>query len=213
MMSPRRFAVLILALAVVTPEVLFAQPGYMRGAGSKKKEPAEAYDTEPEVKKAKPEPKARKSSPKEDKRIVAGNSKESIEAYLQKRLEGLKGVHDNQDSFGKGFSQAWKKFWADLFEERKLFEVRMARQRLNLFESLSSLSPSYHAGTISDFERLQGNQIKSFEDSQKSKMDEYFAKQLSDIKTFAMEQESIRLEFMNSAIKSWQDQKSGGTPE
>lgn len=213
MMSPRRFAVLILALAVVAPEILFAQPGYMRGAGSKKKEPVEAYEEEPEAKKEKPAPKARKSASKDDKEAVAGTTKESIEAYLQKRLERLKGVHDNQESFGKGFGSAWKKFWSDLFEERKLFEVRMARQRLNLFESLSSLSPSYHAGTISDFERLQSNQIKSFEDAQKAKMDEYFAKQLSDIKTFAMEQESIRLEFMNSAIKSWQAQKSGGTPE
>ncbi|MFH1723120.1 MAG: hypothetical protein ABII00_00715 [Elusimicrobiota bacterium] len=199
--------VLILALGLVmaAPGELFSQPGYMRKPSYREKSNEEA--PEPKSRRRRREEKVEEpvEEPAEE---PVGVSKESIEAYLQKRLNKLKKVYEDQDAFGLRRSGAWKNFWLKRYEERKLFEVRVARQRLNLFESLASLDPSYHGQTIADFERLQDNVIKSFESQQKEKMDEFFAGLTRDIEEYAKGQERIRADFLESAIEAWKSQKS-----
>lgn len=143
----------------------------------------------------------------ESARQGSANRKEAIEAYLKGRMEKLEKVYTVQQDFGRRFGEAWESFWSKVFEERKLFEVRIARQRHNLFESLASLEPAAHAQAIADFDKLQNNLIKSFEDAQKARMAEFFAKANADFKQFAAEQEKQRAAFTTEALQSWQAQR------
>jgi len=207
-MNIRTLLMLVLGLAILAPEALFAQPGYMRGSSYRKGRSRSETRRERRPKKEK---KARRRKAKDEEGVVeiqpSGSTKEDIEAYLQRRLAKLKKEHDSQQGFGRGMTAAWKKFWSDAYEERKLFEVRMARQRLNLFESLASLSPDYHAETVANFEKLQGTQIRSFEDDQLKKMAEYMTRQMGDLRNFADEQEKGYSGFVAEADAAWRAQK------
>lgn len=211
---------LIPSLILALTSGALAQPGYMRsGAGSGTSQPqkkqAKEVETQAEEPAAdgeeeapQPAPKRKKKAAK-DKDDAYGNDKKSIEAYLQSRLAQLQKSYRAQESFGKRTAGAWSSHWSRVYEERKVFEVRMARQRLNIFESLASLDTAAHSQTIADFERMQANVLKSFEDSQKQKMADFFNQMMADLKQFSTEQEATRAEFMADAHAAWQSQKSG----
>jgi hypothetical protein len=172
----------------------FAQPTYMR-------ESATASESEDSAPKKAHSHGGRKSGP-------AGADKQAIEGYLQGRLNKLQRMYGAQQAQGKRMSAAWDKYWSKLYDDRKRFEVRVARNRLDLFESLGSLNPAAHNSAIADYERLQTNLWRSFEDKQKEDMAQFFAKMLDDLKAFSSDQERARQDFMTEASDAWQAQKT-----
>lgn len=194
-MNTRWRLVYMIALAAAAPGSLRAQPGYGRPFG------------EPARSEMKESPKAPKAKAKDKEAPKAGADKQSIEAYLKSRLDTLEEFHKDQDSFGRRMGNAWKQFWKQVYEDRKLFEVRLARQRLNLFESLASLDPAAHRQTVADFDRLQDTQFKSFEGELKARMDHYVNQLTSDLKDFAAKQEKQRAAFLAEAQDAWKKQR------
>jgi len=214
-MSRNNIFVFALLFAFLAPELAFAQRGssmggYRRASQSESEKPRK----EKKVKKKKNKKSKRKKKRSRDEeeeqepQMVVGSDKESIEAYLTKRLATAKKSQKSQDKWGKGLTHAWGQFWTQMYNDRKSFEIRIARQRLNLFESLDSLDPAFHGQTITDFERLQSNIIKSFESQQSQKMEDYFAVLFSDLRSFQSEQESTRVRMSQEAMDAWRAQKA-----
>lgn len=144
-----------------------------------------------------------------DKPASMGKDKAGIEAYLKERLSSIRARHKAQGDFNADEGQQWQEFWNKIKEERELFEVRVAKQRLNVFESLDSLERAEHGKTIADFERMQSNVLKSFEAAQRAKMSAFFAAQAARTKAFAARQEKERIAFADEAEASWRELKSG----
>ena len=217
-MNPYPLFFFALAFSILAPASSFAQAGSRRGGYSRdssaSSRPAEREESKDEDKKAdKKEKKSSrrkndKSAPPKEAAPVLGTDKESIEAYLQQRLGEAKKAHREQDKWGRGLTTAWASFWSQMYEDRKSFEIRIARQRLNLFESLDSLDPTFHSQTIADFERLQTNIIKSFESQQHQKMQDYFAVLFSDLKAFQGQQQTLREQLAADAMAAWKAQKA-----
>lgn len=191
--------------------------GYLRGtARSNKDSSADSAEEEAPA----PKRRGKRAPPKEaddeesedapvrkkSKKPVDG--KAMVEEYLRDRLVIAQKNYHDQKSFGSKMSDSWEKFFAGIFEDRKRFETSIARQRLNLFETLSSVGPSYHSQAVGDFERMQTTMLKSFEASQKQKMDDFFGRMLDDVKSYAADQEKKRIELVNVSMDAWKDQKS-----
>lgn len=137
-----------------------------------------------------------------------GKDKGDIEKYLKHRIAALKTSHKSRLDFVAKDAKEWGEFWSKVKDERQLFEVRIARQRLDLFESLGSLDQKEHPTTISDFERLQSNQIKAFENSQKGKMSDFFAARDKRWKDYYSSQEKDRVSFAAEVDASWDQLKA-----
>lgn len=198
-MTLRSMLLLILGLAIMAPEGLFAQPGYMRRGGS--------YDDSSRSKK-RSKKRRRKNDDKVARPRTAGRDKESIENYLQARLKAIKKVYRAQGNFGRRMKSSWDNFWNKVYEDRKLFEVRLARQRLNLFESLASLDRSSHPAALTDFDKLQNTQTKAFENDLRKKMAQYFSQLNTDLRDYSAKQEKDRQEFVTQANQAWKAQKA-----
>lgn len=160
--------------------------------------------------------KASKAPPADDaeeapeaKPASMGKDKAGIEAYLKERLSSIRTRHKAQADFNDDEARLWQEFWNKIKEERELFEVRVAKQRLNVFESLDSLEVAEHGKTLGDFERMQSNVLKSFEAAQKAKMAAFFTAQAERTKAFAARQEKDRVSFAEDAEASWRQLKSG----
>ncbi|MBI4386577.1 MAG: hypothetical protein HY551_04285 [Elusimicrobia bacterium] len=132
-----------------------------------------------------------------------------LEEFLRKRQAQLERDHKARMDFMARETELWTGFWSKVFEERSLFEVRIARQRLDTLESLASLDGKDRESALSDFEKLQVTQIKSFEDKQQRKMQEFFAQRQSRLKDFEMETEQGRAALANDAYAQWQAQRAG----
>ena len=224
-MSTPLVYLLIFGLAAFGPGAALAQPGYSRSAKPSKKEaPKEeasedpgytdeestSEDEEPAKKPAKKKSKGQDEDEEAKPLKGRGSSDpQGIKSYLDGRLGQIKRSYVEQESFGKKLSGDWQQFWGKIYEERKVFELRMARQRINLFESLSSLDSRSHGETIGDYERLQANQIKAFEQGQKDKMSKFFTEVDSNMKRFENEQERLRSELLAQSVSSWESQKKG----
>lgn len=163
------------------------------------------------AKKARPAP-APAASEGEVKPASMGRDKAEIEAYLKQRLADIRAGNKAQADFSAAESLVWEEFWSKVKEERELFEVRVAKQRLNVFESLDSLERSEHGKTIADFERMQSNVLKSFENAQKAKMTAFFAAAAQRTKDFAARQEKERASFAADAEAGWRTLKAGFAP-
>ncbi|MBI4348664.1 MAG: hypothetical protein HY553_17635 [Elusimicrobia bacterium] len=137
-----------------------------------------------------------------------GKDKAGIESYLKHRLATIKALHKQRVDFAARDVKEWNAYWDKVKEERNLFEVRIARQRLDLFDSLSSLNPKEHSTTISDFERLQTNQIRAFENDQKQKMQDFFASRDKRWREYYSAQEKDRASFAAEVNASWDQLKA-----
>lgn len=137
-----------------------------------------------------------------------GKDKGDIEKYLKHRLAAIKTAHNQRLDFVKKDTKEWESFWNKVKDDRNLFEVRIARQRLDLFESLGSLDSREHPTTISDFERLQNNQIKAFENAQRQKMQEFFSVREKRWKEYYAGQEKDRASFAAEVDASWDQLKA-----
>jgi hypothetical protein len=147
-----------------------------------------------------------------EKTSSMGKDKTEIEAYLKQRVATIRAANKAQSDFNSAENQLWLEFWNKVKDERELFEVRVAKQRLNVFESLDSLEPSEHGKTIADFERMQSNVLRSFETAQRTKMASFFASQTERLKAFSAKQEKDRSDFAEEAEASWRQLKSGLAP-
>lgn len=141
-----------------------------------------------------------------------GKDKGEIEAYLKQRLAAIRAGNKAQIEFSSSDAQRWQEFWTKVKDERELFELRVAKQRLNVFESLDSLEPAEHGKTIADFERMQSNVLRSFESTQRAKVAAFFAAQMERTKAFAAKQEKDRASFAEEAEASWRQLKSTFAP-
>jgi hypothetical protein len=196
----------LLALAMSLGLAVFcAGLSFSQSAASKGKKPAAVTgeDQEDFVEEESPEEpeagadEAPKAGPKESGNVG------KMKSYLNNRLNQYKHLYEEQRTFGKKMNSDWQEFWKKIFDERNIFEVRMAKQRLNVLDSLGSLSQAAHSQTISDFERLESNQIKSFETSQKDAISSFVNKFESDLKMFFADQERQRSEFVSMSLSSW----------
>jgi hypothetical protein len=182
----KRTLLFALALALLAA----ANPAHAAApAKKKKKAPADTEDKMEELKAA------------------SSVDKKRFEAYLKDRLSKINDHHQERMDFLAKEADTWNSFWSKVRDERKVFEIRITRQTLDLFESLASLDPKDHATTIADFEKMQGNVVKSFEMQQKLKMTEFFAAREARWKDFAAAQETERTDFLAQASADWQQSK------
>jgi len=221
----RALFVFVMGFALVVPSFLDAQVNRRRSSKSDKTNADYEWDMDEEEEAQEPagtkisKRKKRRRFSKAEKDEEAESepepevrkpmsSKEEIERHLQARIKTLKEFHKGQMIFGQRMNASWVKFWDKTYADRKLFDVRMARQRLNLFESLASLDVDSHAATVADFDRLQMTQIRAFESDIQKRMSSYLTQMMADLKVFTEDQEKKREEFNRSLIESWSDQKT-----
>lgn len=133
----------------------------------------------------------------------SGVDKKRFESYIKRRVAKINDRHKARMDFLAKESDIWNSFWTKVRDERKLFEIRLARQLLDLFESLSSLDANDHALTMADFEKMQNNVVKSFETQQKQKLAEFFAARERRWREFVSQQERERADFLAEAPADW----------
>lgn len=135
------------------------------------------------------------------------DGKKRIEATLAQRTKQLQDAHAKRLEFSSHEALLWEEFWDKDRDARKNFELRTARQIVDLFSTLETLDPKDHASTVSDFEKLRGTMVKSFESQQKQKMQDFFAAREARFRQFAEVQEHDRAAFAADAEAAWQDDK------
>lgn len=197
---PLLFAALLCALAGTQA---FAQ-GSLRGTARSRQAPPPEDDTVAEEEAPAEDEEAAKPKPKKRKPT---SGKGMVEEYLRDRLTVAQKNHHEQKAFGAKVTERWDKFFNELYEDRKRFETSIARQRLNLFETLSSVGDAYRSQAVSDFERMQTTMLKSFESSQKQKMDDFFGRLLDDYKQYSVEQDRKRTELVQASVEAWKEQR------
>lgn len=165
------------------------------------------------AKKAGAKTAAKAQSPDDNQGVSVDKSR--FEAYLKERLARIDEQQRIRASFFEKEKKDWESFWSVIRKERREFEFRLTRQTLDLFDSLASLDANGQNMTITNFEKLQTDFIRSFEANQKTKINEFFAERDARWKEFASEQERERIEFTTDAETGWEQQKSSlgvGTP-
>lgn len=167
--------------------------------------PCRAQGSRPAKKKAAP-----KAAPQEAP-AAGGADKTALEAYLRDRSERIRQMHKQRAEFIVEETNAWNGFWTKVKDDRLLFEVRITRQRLDLFDSLASLESHSHAPSLVNFEKLQADVIKAFEQQQKDKMTSFFTERDARSRAFAAQQEKDRLESVADAEEAWRDQKASAS--
>ena len=131
-----------------------------------------------------------------------------FEAALKSRLAKITAAHTARMNFFAREGGIWQTFWTKVKDDRTLFEVRLARQALALFDSLASLDPHDHASTIANYEKMQSDVMKSFELQQKQKMADFFAERDARWRQFAADQERDRADFAAEGEAAWQEHKA-----
>lgn len=183
-------------LATLALAALLLSPAVQAAAARKKKAARAAAPSEMDV-----------ASDNAQLKAASAVDKKRFEAYLRDRLGKIEEHHKTRMDFLAKEAETWNSFWNKIRDERKIFEVRITRQTMDLFESLASLDPRDQPQTIADFEKMQGNVIKSFEMQQKQKTDEFFAAREARWKDFAAGQEQEREQFLAEAESDWQQSK------
>lgn len=134
--------------------------------------------------------------------------KARLEAYLRGRTDRIKEIHKSQVKFISDEMETWNAFWGKAKDDRIRFEVHVARQRLNLFESLGSLDKKDHAASIVDFEKLQAKMVQSFEATQREKTVDFFMTRDVRWKAFASQTEKDRAALVAGGEAGWKEQKA-----
>ena len=165
---------------------------------------AAAPGSAPKQKKTAPAPEASADPAKPN----AEDCKKRIENYLAQRTKKLQDAHAARLEFASRETLLWEEFWGKDRAARKTFELRTARQALDLFSMLETLDPKDHAATIANFETLRANMVKSFEVQQRQKMQDFFVARDARSKQFADAQERDRAAFAADAEASWQSDKN-----
>jgi hypothetical protein len=142
-----------------------------------------------------------------DGKATVADGKKRVEAYLAERTKKLADAHAARLEFSSHETLLWEEFWGKVRDARKTFELRTARQAVDLFSTLETLDPKDHASTVADFEKLRGTMVKSFEAQQKQKMQDFFAARDARWRQFVDAQEKDRVAFAAEAEAAWQGDK------
>jgi len=169
--------------------------------------PEEAEAPAPAKKPAAPA-KKRAAKPSDEVNLGDGVDKKRFESYLKERLSKVNEHHKARMDFFAKEAETWNLFFNKVRDERRLFEIRITRQTLDLFESLASLDPRDHPLAVADFERMHQTVVKAFETQQREKMNEFFFARDARWKDFAAEQERERSEFLAEAQAGWAENRS-----
>jgi len=129
--------------------------------------------------------------------------KKRVETFVKRRLAKINDHHKARMDFMAKEADTWAAFWGKVRDERRLFEIRLSRQMLDFFESMSSISGSDRDAAIADFEKMQGNVISAFETQQRQKLEDFFAARDRRWKEFVQKQEDERTQFMAEAPSDW----------
>ena len=138
----------------------------------------------------------------------ADDGKTRVEAYLAQRTKKLQDAYAARLVFSSREALLWEEFWGKDRDARKTFELRTARQAVDLFSTLETLDPKDHASTIADYEKLRGTMVKAFETQQKQKILDFFSARETRWNQFADAQERDRVAFAAEAETAWQDDKA-----
>jgi hypothetical protein len=182
--------ILPVAVALFLSLNVSAQPPAAKSRKAKNPDAAPASDASAETEKAPPL-----------------DGKKRIETTLAQRTKQLQDSHAKRLEFSAHEALLWEEFWDKERDARKNFELRTARQIVDLFSTLETLDPKDHASTVADFEKLRGTMVKSFESQQKQKMQDFFAAREARSRQFAEAQEHDRAAFAADAEATWQDDK------
>jgi hypothetical protein len=155
-----------------------------------------------------PAPAAAASAAAPAEKATMDDGRKRIEAYLAQRGKKLEDAYAARMAFSARENLRWEEFWGQERDVRKTFELRTARQVVDLFSTLETIDPKNHAATIADFEKLRANMVKSFEAQQKAKMEEFFSVREARYRQFAAEQEKDRSAFASDAEAAWLDDKN-----
>jgi hypothetical protein len=136
------------------------------------------------------------------------DGRKRLENYLAERTKKFQLAHASRMEFSGHETLVWEEYWGKVREARKTFELRTARQTVDLFSTLETLEPKDHASTIADYEKLRGTMVKSFETQEKQKMQEFFVARETRWKQFAEAQERDRVAFAAEAEAAWQNDKN-----
>lgn len=153
-----------------------------------------------------PAPAAAPSAAAEDKATM-NDGRKRIEAYLAQRGKKLEDAYAARAAFSAREALRWEEFWGQERDVRKTFELRTARQVVDLFSTLETIDAKSHASTIADFEKLRANMVKSFEAQRKEKMQEFFSEREARFREFAGQQEKDRASFASDADTAWAEDK------
>ena len=202
------FSILILsaglALVLSAPQEISAQPGYPGySSGSRYRKSSRKEKKSKRTKKDSKKSKGEEEKPP----MKAGSGQESINSYVKARLKELQTAKNNQTSFGRRMSNGWTAFWQQAYNDRKAFDLNIARQRIDHFKTLDSIDESDHRQAMADFDRLQTNLIKSFEASHRRRIEGFFDQLARSLKDFQAEQLKWNVEFMQAGMDAWDLQK------
>lgn len=123
-------------------------------------------------------------------------------------LADISKVYKSQMAFDGAESELWKNFWTKLRDERALFELRLGKQREGFVDSLRSLDPKDHGQSLLDFETLQNNSMKSFEENHSAKIRDFIAERLAKLKEFGEIQEAERARLAQSSREAWEAERA-----
>ncbi|MFA6028512.1 MAG: hypothetical protein WC969_01530 [Elusimicrobiota bacterium] len=135
-----------------------------------------------------------------------------VKAYVENRVVELKRSAAEQDAYGRKLGDDWAAFWAKMNRERRQFELSIARQRLNLFETLATLEPSSYAQTLAKYESYQSQQIFAFDKAQKQALETFFSGMHADLRQFGSDQQKQHELAIKGLKSSWETMKKGGPP-
>ena len=130
--------------------------------------------------------------------------KRRFETYVKRRLAKIDQNSKARMDFMAKESTIWGTFWTKIHDARRLFEIRLSRQTLDFFESLSSINTGDRDAAVADFEKLQSNVIAAFETQQKQKLEDFFAQRDQRWKDFVAQQAQERAKFLADAPTDWQ---------
>lgn len=118
-------------------------------------------------------------------------------------LAAIGKVYKERVAFAEDEITLWRTFWKKVRDERGQFAVRMEKQRAGFIDSLRSLDSGFHYSSLEDFENLQGNMRRSFEEDQSARIQEFMAQRESNLKDFGIAQESERARLEGASLDAW----------
>lgn len=127
---------------------------------------------------------------------------------FQMRVNEIAKVYKAQIVFGKTEADAWNEFWTTIRNERGKFEQRLTNERVAFVDSLRSLDPKDHGQSLLDFETMQANKMKAFEESQSVRIKDFIQQKEGRLREFGIAQEAERERLAQASLDSWTEERA-----
>ncbi len=135
--------------------------------------------------------------------LSARRGKVKMSPEKKKMLVMVKKVYEARIAFAEGEITIWRTYWKKVRDQRGQFSMRMEKQRDGFVDSLRSLDSEFHYSSLQDFENLQGNMVRSFEEDQSARIQEFMALRESNLRDFGIAQESERARLEGASVDAW----------